>query len=78
MYKTTLKDGYVQNHVQHSTNLFFQSIRDNLTVSAISGMESAEDRQYRENLAQGRDKFKTLREVRKGNTKRRIDTFENM
>jgi len=41
--------------------------------------ENTEDRLYRENLRlTGRDKYKTLREVRKGNTKRRIDVFENM
>ena len=33
---------------------------------------------FRENLRSGADKYKTLREVRKGNTKRRIDNFENM
>ena len=34
---------------------------------------------YRDNLRlTGMDKYKTLREVRKGNTKRRIDVFENM
>ena len=32
----------------------------------------------RENVRRGNDKYKTLREVRKGNTKRRIDNFENM
>ena len=42
-------------------------------------METEEERLYRENLRMtGRDKYKTLREVRKGNTKRRIDVFENM
>jgi len=41
--------------------------------------ENTEDRLYRDNLRlTGRDKYKTLREVRKGNTKRRIDVFENM
>jgi len=34
--------------------------------------------QHRDNLRRGQDKYKTLREVRKGNTKRRIDNFENM
>ena len=42
-------------------------------------VETEEDRIYRDNLKlTGRDKYKTLREVRKGNTKRRIDVFENM
>lgn len=33
---------------------------------------------HQENVKQGRDKYKTLREIRKGNTKRRVDQFENM
>eukprot|EP00092_Neocalanus_flemingeri_P023067 GFUD01025004.1.p1 GENE.GFUD01025004.1~~GFUD01025004.1.p1 ORF type:complete len:586 (-),score=212.18 GFUD01025004.1:199-1956(-) len=42
--------------------------------------ETDETKVYRENLRinTGADKYKTLREVRKGNTKRRIDNFENM
>merc|ERR1711962_490509 len=36
------------------------------------------DKIHKENVKQGRDKYKTLREVRKGNTKRRVDQFENM
>ena len=36
------------------------------------------DKIHRENVRQGRDKYKTLREIRKGNTKRRVDQFENM
>jgi len=41
--------------------------------------ESEENRLYRENVRlTGRDKYKTLRQVRQGNTKRRIDSFENL
>ena len=53
-----------------------QSLRNDLVKTQTS--ETREDRQYKENLAQGRDKFKTLRDVRRGNTLRRIDMFENM
>jgi len=35
------------------------------------------ERQSKDNIATGRDKFKTLKQVRSGNTKRRIDAFEN-
>jgi hypothetical protein len=41
-------------------------------------MVTEADRQHRLNMSQDRDKFKTLRDVRTGNTKRRIDNFENM
>merc|ERR1711973_1055402 len=41
--------------------------------------ESEEHKLYRENVRlTGRDKYKTLRQVRMGNTKRRIDSFENL
>lgn len=40
--------------------------------------ETTEDKLHKENVRQGRDKYKTLREIRKGNTKRRVDQFENM
>ena len=44
----------------------------------ILQQETTMDKIHRENVKQGRDKYKTLREVRKGNTKRRVDQFENM
>ena len=53
-------------------------MRSDLTESHESGTETAEDVMYKQNLAEGRSKFKTLREVRRGNTLRRIDLFENM
>ena len=36
------------------------------------------DMLHQENVKMGRDKYKTLREIRKGNTMRRVDYFENM
>lgn len=36
------------------------------------------DKLHKKNVEEGRDKYKTLREIRKGNTKRRVDQFENM
>lgn len=36
------------------------------------------DQLHKKNVEEGRDKYKTLREIRKGNTKRRVDQFENM
>lgn len=35
------------------------------------------DKIYSSNVGKGNTKYKTLREVRKGNTKRRVDQFEN-
>ena len=48
------------------------------SVTRDDSGETTMDRIHKENVKQGRDKYKTLREVRKGNTKRRVDQFENM
>jgi hypothetical protein len=39
-------------------------LREDLDEKRHFELDTDEDRQYRENLAQGRDKFKTLREIR--------------
>jgi hypothetical protein len=36
------------------------------------------DRLHRDNVREGRDKFKTLRQLRAGNVKQRVVDFENM
>ena len=36
------------------------------------------DHLHAENVAQGRDKFKTLRTIRSGNTKTRVMDFESL
>ncbi|KAH0630884.1 hypothetical protein JD844_004212 [Phrynosoma platyrhinos] len=40
--------------------------------------KTANDMIHAENMRQGRDKYKTLRQIRQGNTKQRIDEFESM
>lgn len=64
------------------TLLFFhfnqQALKQDLALSRDDTKETANDKIHRENVRQGRDKYKTLREIRKGNTKRRVDQFENM
>ena len=50
---------------------------ENINIIKLQ-QETTMDKIHRENVKQGRDKYKTLREVRKGNTKRRVDQFENM
>lgn len=54
------------------------ALKQDLAQSRDETMETAMDKIHRENVRQGRDKYKTLREIRKGNTKRRVDQFENM
>lgn len=56
----------------------FQALKQDLAQSRDESKETVMDKIHRENVRQGRDKYKTLREIRKGNTKRRVDQFENM
>lgn len=55
-----------------------KALKQDLAQSRDDTKETANDKIHRENVRQGRDKYKTLREIRKGNTKRRVDQFENM
>jgi len=55
-----------------------KALTSELTVSRDDTKETRMDQLHKENVKQGRDKYKTLREVRKGNTKRRVDQFENL
>jgi radixin len=55
-----------------------KALKQDLAQSRDDTMETVNDKIHRENVRQGRDKYKTLREIRKGNTKRRVDQFENM
>lgn len=57
---------------------YLQALKQDLAQSRDETKETANDKIHRENVRQGRDKYKTLREIRKGNTKRRVDQFENM
>lgn len=55
-----------------------KALQQDLAQSLDETKETAMDKIHRENVRVGRDKYKTLREIRKGNTKRRVDQFENM
>ncbi|XP_046391936.1 moesin/ezrin/radixin homolog 1 isoform X1 [Ischnura elegans] len=55
-----------------------KALKQDLAQTRDETKETPMDRIHRENVRQGRDKYKTLREIRKGNTKRRVDQFENM
>lgn len=58
--------------------IHWQALKQDLAQSRDETKETVMDKIHRENVRQGRDKYKTLREIRKGNTKRRVDQFENM
>ena len=40
--------------------------------------QTKEDLLHAENVKQGRDKYKTLRQIRQGNTKLRVENFEKL
>ncbi|XP_037078816.1 moesin/ezrin/radixin homolog 1-like isoform X1 [Pollicipes pollicipes] len=54
------------------------ALKDQLAETRDDSKETQMDKLHKENVKEGRDKYKTLREIRKGNTKRRVDAFENM
>ncbi|GJQ86281.1 putative moesin ezrin radixin homolog [Trypoxylus dichotomus] len=53
-------------------------LQEKLERSRDESKETELDKIHRENLKDGRDKYKTLAEIRKGNTIRRVDLFENL
>ncbi|KAF2354239.1 FERM C-terminal PH-like domain, partial [Trinorchestia longiramus] len=55
-----------------------QALKHDLESTRDVEKETSMDKLHKENVRQGRDKYKTLREIRKGNTKRRVDQFENL
>ncbi|XP_050732789.1 moesin/ezrin/radixin homolog 1-like isoform X1 [Eriocheir sinensis] len=55
-----------------------KALKHDLESTRDSDKETTMDKIHKENVRQGRDKYKTLREIRKGNTKRRVDQFENL
>lgn len=60
--------------------LFFalQALTDDLAQALVENKRTQNDIIHSENMRQGRDKYKTLRQIRQGNTKQRIDEFEAM
>jgi hypothetical protein len=58
--------------------LLLQALKDDLESVQNSHKITDNDRLHQQNLASGRDKYKTLKAIRQGNTKKRIDEFESM
>jgi len=55
-----------------------KALKQDLESTRDTEKETTMDKIHKENVRQGRDKYKTLREIRKGNTHRRVDQFENL
>ena len=58
--------------------LLLQALKDELGLVQNAHKLTANDHLHEENLVSGRDKYKTLKAIRQGNTKKRIDEFESM
>jgi hypothetical protein len=58
--------------------LLLQTIKDELVSVQKAHKVTDNDRLHEQNVASGRDKYKTLKLIRQGNTKKRIDEFESM
>lgn len=53
-----------------------QALTSELAQARDESKNTANDLLHSENVRAGRDKYKTLRQIRQGNTKQRIDEFE--
>ncbi|MEQ2200310.1 hypothetical protein XENOCAPTIV_027305, partial [Xenoophorus captivus] len=51
-------------------------LRSDLELAKNNGMKTHNDLLHAENVRAGRNKYKTLRQIRLGNTKQRVDEFE--
>lgn len=60
------------------TSFISQALTDELAQARDENKKTHNDIIHSENMRQGRDKYKTLRQIRQGNTKQRIDEFEAM
>lgn len=58
--------------------LVLQTLSNELSQARDENKRTHNDIIHNENMRQGRDKYKTLRQIRQGNTKQRIDEFEAM
>lgn len=58
--------------------LYFQALSSELANARDESKKTVNDMIHAENMRAGRDKYKTLRQIRSGNTKQRIDEFECM
>lgn len=55
-----------------------EELRRDLSQVKDPNKQTKEDSIHQDNLKEGRDKYKTLKQIRQGNTKKRIDEFESM
>jgi hypothetical protein len=62
----------------YSVVFYLQSLSADLMSAKVKSSVTTNDVIHQQNVAQGRDKYKTLKQIRQGNTKQRVDMFEAM
>merc|ERR1712127_797697 len=55
-----------------------EELRKHLDQNKDPQKQTKEDQIHQDNVKEGRDKYKTLKQIRQGNTKKRIDEFESI
>jgi len=55
-----------------------QMLSKELAATKVEQQVTCSDMIHRQNMIAGRDKYKTLKQIRQGNTKQRVDMFEAM
>lgn len=56
----------------------FQSLSAELSANKVEKHVTKNDLIHRKNVLEGRDKYKTLKQIRAGNTKSRVEVFESL
>lgn len=59
-------------------NAQLKSLSADLAATKMETHVTRNDILHRQNVSEGRDKYKTLKQIRQGNTKQRVDMFEAM
>ncbi|KAK5917366.1 hypothetical protein CgunFtcFv8_012263 [Champsocephalus gunnari] len=88
-YSAELQTQEISNHREEEERLTeaeknkrlqkqLQALSSELAESRDDNKKSQNDLLHAENMRVGRDKYKTLRQIRLGNTKQRIDEFESL
>lgn len=70
--------GLGHGELTHPCRFLSQTLTNELSQARDENKRTHNDIIHNENMRQGRDKYKTLRQIRQGNTKQRIDEFEAM
>jgi radixin len=71
-------DAVTTLHRCYARDFLFQRLSAELATAKEQTRVTRNDIIHMQNVAHGRDKYKTLKLIRQGNTKQRVDVFEAM